>query len=61
MLLSKFLQFEDALNEADPKEGICKLVDPKLGDDYPLDSVWNVRKEYVSRPQLVWDLRYTLN
>lgn len=34
--------FEDALNEADPKEGICKLVDPKLGDDYPLDSVWNV-------------------
>ncbi|XP_015065171.1 lysM domain receptor-like kinase 3 [Solanum pennellii] len=34
--------FEDVLNEVDPKEGICKLVDPKLGDDYPLDSVWNV-------------------
>ncbi|KAH0772089.1 hypothetical protein KY290_016070 [Solanum tuberosum] len=34
--------FEDVLNEVDPREGICKLVDPKLGDDYPLDSVWNV-------------------
>ncbi|CAN4083739.1 unnamed protein product [Withania somnifera] len=34
--------FENALNEVDPKEGISKLVDPKLGDDYPLDAVWNV-------------------
>ncbi|XP_016459977.1 lysM domain receptor-like kinase 3 [Nicotiana tabacum] len=34
--------FEDVLKEIDPREGICKLVDPKLGDDYPLDSVWKV-------------------
>ncbi|CAN4078400.1 unnamed protein product [Withania somnifera] len=34
--------FENALHEVDPKEGISKLVDPKLGDDYPLDVVWNV-------------------
>uniref|UniRef100_A0A7C8Z640 Protein kinase domain-containing protein n=1 Tax=Opuntia streptacantha TaxID=393608 RepID=A0A7C8Z640_OPUST len=30
--------FEDVLSEPDPNE-ICKLVDPRLGDDYPLDSV----------------------
>ncbi|KAM3285442.1 chitin elicitor receptor kinase 1 [Capsicum chacoense] len=34
--------FEDVLNGVDPREGICKLVDSKLGDDYPLDSVWKV-------------------
>ncbi|XP_043692651.1 chitin elicitor receptor kinase 1 [Telopea speciosissima] len=31
--------FEDALNQPDPKEDLRKLVDPRLGDDYPLDSV----------------------
>ncbi|XP_021685702.1 lysM domain receptor-like kinase 3 [Hevea brasiliensis] len=31
--------FEDVLSELDPKEGIRKLVDPRLGDNYPLDSV----------------------
>ncbi|XP_038703409.1 lysM domain receptor-like kinase 3 [Tripterygium wilfordii] len=31
--------FEDALNQPDPKEDLCKLVDPRLGDGYPLDSV----------------------
>ncbi|XP_072999878.1 chitin elicitor receptor kinase 1 [Typha latifolia] len=31
--------FEDALNEPDPKEDLQKLIDPRLGDDYPLDSV----------------------
>lgn len=30
--------FEDALSQPDPNS-ICKLVDPRLGDDYPLDSV----------------------
>ncbi|KAK4360907.1 hypothetical protein RND71_019859 [Anisodus tanguticus] len=34
--------FEGVLDEVDPIEGISKLVDPKLGDDYPLDSVWKV-------------------
>lgn len=30
--------FEDVLSKPDPNE-ICKLVDPRLGDDYPIDSV----------------------
>ncbi|KAJ8438639.1 hypothetical protein Cgig2_016385 [Carnegiea gigantea] len=30
--------FEDVLSKPDPNE-ICKLVDPRLGDDYPLDLV----------------------
>ncbi|CAO2816656.1 unnamed protein product [Amaranthus hypochondriacus] len=30
--------FEEVLSESDPN-GICKLVDPRLGEDYPLDSV----------------------
>ncbi|KAK6259497.1 Serine-threonine/tyrosine-protein kinase [Theobroma cacao] len=34
--------FEDALNEPDPKEGLCKLIDPRLGDNYPLDSVFKM-------------------
>lgn len=33
--------FNDVLNLPDPNE-ICKLVDPRLGDDYPLDSVHQV-------------------
>ncbi|KAJ4730082.1 putative Receptor protein kinase [Melia azedarach] len=31
--------FEEVLNLPDPKEELCKLVDPQLGDNYPLDSV----------------------
>uniref|UniRef100_A0A6N2MFY8 Protein kinase domain-containing protein n=1 Tax=Salix viminalis TaxID=40686 RepID=A0A6N2MFY8_SALVM len=31
--------FEDALNQPDPGEDLRKLVDPRLGEDYPLDSV----------------------
>ncbi|OWM79803.1 hypothetical protein CDL15_Pgr023215 [Punica granatum] len=31
--------FEEVLNQPEPKDDICKLVDPKLGDNYPLDSV----------------------
>ncbi|KAM3301491.1 lysM domain receptor-like kinase 3 isoform X1 [Capsicum chacoense] len=31
--------FEEVLNQPDPDEDIPKLVDPRLGDDYPLDSV----------------------
>jgi len=32
------LQFEDVLRQPDPRENLPKLVDPRLGDDYPLDS-----------------------
>uniref|UniRef100_A0A0D9XA90 non-specific serine/threonine protein kinase n=1 Tax=Leersia perrieri TaxID=77586 RepID=A0A0D9XA90_9ORYZ len=31
--------FEEALNVPDPKEGLRTLIDPKLGEDYPIDSV----------------------
>nr|GMD11365.1 lysM domain receptor-like kinase 3 isoform X1 [Ipomoea batatas] len=36
--------FEDVLDRADPAEGIRKLVDPRLGDDCPLDSVCKVKQ-----------------
>ncbi|KAF2284899.1 hypothetical protein GH714_032164 [Hevea brasiliensis] len=31
--------FENVLNEPDPREELCKLIDPRLEDNYPLDSV----------------------
>nr|CAD1820502.1 unnamed protein product [Ananas comosus var. bracteatus] len=31
--------FEDALSQPDPMEHVRKLVDPRLGDNFPLDSV----------------------
>ncbi|RZC65745.1 hypothetical protein C5167_009434 [Papaver somniferum] len=33
------IQFEDVLSQIDPKDDLANLVDPKLGKDYPLDSV----------------------
>ncbi|KAI8558265.1 hypothetical protein RHMOL_Rhmol04G0077200 [Rhododendron molle] len=34
--------FEEALDKPDPRDDLCKLVDPRLGDNYPLDSVCEV-------------------
>lgn len=31
--------FEEAFNQPDPVEGLSKLVDPRLGDDHPIDSI----------------------
>ncbi|RDX97188.1 LysM domain receptor-like kinase 3, partial [Mucuna pruriens] len=31
--------FDGVLSQADPTEDLCKLVDPRLGDNYPIDSV----------------------
>ncbi|KAI3740932.1 hypothetical protein L2E82_31407 [Cichorium intybus] len=31
--------FEEVLSLSNPNEALCKLVDPRLGSDYPLDSV----------------------
>nr|XP_029122240.1 chitin elicitor receptor kinase 1 isoform X2 [Elaeis guineensis] len=31
--------FEDALSQPDPREHLQKLVDPRLGDNYPIDSI----------------------
>ncbi|XP_058210627.1 lysM domain receptor-like kinase 3 [Rhododendron vialii] len=41
MLESKSLVavFEEVLNQPDSREKLCKLVDPRLGDSYPIDSV----------------------
>ncbi|XP_065619224.1 chitin elicitor receptor kinase 1-like, partial [Quercus suber] len=34
--------FEDVFNQPDPRDDLRKVVDPRLGDDYPLDSVGTV-------------------
>ncbi|KAK8711853.1 hypothetical protein V6N13_147113 [Hibiscus sabdariffa] len=34
--------FEEAFDEPDPKEGISKLIDPRLGDSYPFDTVFKM-------------------
>ncbi|MED6169586.1 LysM domain receptor-like kinase 3 [Stylosanthes scabra] len=34
--------FEEALNKSDPSQAIRKLVDPRLGENYPIDSVLKV-------------------
>lgn len=31
--------FEDVINQPDPRDDLCKLVDPRLEDNYPIDSV----------------------
>jgi chitin elicitor receptor kinase 1 len=40
------VQFEEALNTPDPKEGLQRLIDPALGEDYPIDSVLKVRNRH---------------
>jgi len=37
------VQFEEALNTPDPKEGLQRLIDPALGEDYPIDPILKVR------------------
>ncbi|KAF8030230.1 hypothetical protein BT93_E2621 [Corymbia citriodora subsp. variegata] len=34
--------FEDVLNQPNPKDSLCKLVDPRLDDNYPLDLVYKM-------------------
>ncbi|CAO2162576.1 unnamed protein product [Urochloa humidicola] len=34
--------FEEALNTSDPKEGLKRLIDPALGEDYPIDSIFKL-------------------
>jgi len=36
------MQFEDVLSQPDPKEDLLKLVDPRLGNNCPLESVSKV-------------------
>lgn len=44
------MQFENILSQPDPKEDLGKIVDPRLGDDCPLDSVCKVK--FPSRMQM---------
>ncbi|KAI3703997.1 hypothetical protein L1987_74198 [Smallanthus sonchifolius] len=32
-------KFDEVLSQADPKDNLVKMIDPMLGDNYPLDSV----------------------
>lgn len=42
-LLSCFvMQFEEVFKEADKEEALRKIIDPRLGDNYPFDSVYKV-------------------
>jgi len=34
--------FEEILSQPDPSTDLCKVVDPRLGDNYPLDSVLKI-------------------
>ncbi|KAK8507730.1 hypothetical protein V6N12_074296 [Hibiscus sabdariffa] len=34
--------FEDALDEPDPKEALCKLIDERLGENYPAEAVFKM-------------------
>ncbi|KAI3828051.1 hypothetical protein L1987_02145 [Smallanthus sonchifolius] len=33
------LQFDEVLSQADPKDDLVKMIDPRLGDNYPFDSM----------------------
>jgi hypothetical protein len=41
-LLDELMQFEEVLGLSEPKEDLGKLVDPRLGENYPIDSVFKV-------------------
>jgi hypothetical protein len=43
------LQFGEALNQIDPLEGLRKLVDPRLKENYPIEDVLKVRSIYIRR------------
>ena len=47
------LQFEDVLNKPDPREDLRKLVDPRLEDNYPLDSVRKVNSFLTKRKKKI--------
>ncbi|XP_052202607.1 chitin elicitor receptor kinase 1-like isoform X2 [Diospyros lotus] len=56
--------FESILNNPDPKEDLHKLVDPRLGDEYSLDSVLKLaqlaRACTLENPQLRPSMRSTV-
>ncbi|MCO5574709.1 hypothetical protein L7F22_028499 [Adiantum nelumboides] len=50
-------QFEEALKTVDTQESVKSLVDPRLGSDYPFESVWKMVKLASRCTQRSSDLR----
>lgn len=42
MLCFFIMQFEEVFKETDKEEAFRKIIDPRLGDNYPFDSVYKV-------------------
>lgn len=42
-------QFEDTFNQPDPQECLRKLVDPRIGDDYPIESIRKVMNRLINQ------------
>jgi len=42
MLCLFIIQFEESFKETDKEEALRKIIDPRLGDSYPFDSVYKV-------------------
>lgn len=51
-LLVYVIQFEEVMNQPDPSTDIRKLVDPRLGEDYPIDSVCKVKENLFVNSKL---------
>ena len=54
------MQFEEVLGLSDPNEDPRQLVDPRLGDKFPLDSVFKVTNLSKMHWQCIDVLHYYL-
>ena len=54
------MQFEEVLGLSDPKVDLRQLIDPTLGDNYPLDSVFKVTNLIKMHWQYIDILHYHL-
>lgn len=54
-LLVYIIQFEEVLNQPNPSTDLQKLVDPRLGENYPMDSVCEVKKMIFLVDTILWD------
>ncbi|KAK7294626.1 hypothetical protein RJT34_17515 [Clitoria ternatea] len=41
-------KFDEVFEQPDPTEGLKKLVDPRLGDNCPIDSVMKLRQYFIA-------------
>lgn len=56
-----FLKFEEVLRQPDPREDLQRLVDPRLGDDYPIDSVRKVMCNLIPGCKYIWTNNHSTN